>query len=138
MHVFTYGSLMYEAVWSQVVRGHYRQCLAGLAGYRRWCVRGEHYPGLWPAMATDKVSGVLYFDLEAGDLARLDAFEGAYYRRQRLPCEVAGEVVEAEVYLFRSRYRQLLTTREWQAETFERQGLQPFIQRYRGFMPPQK
>ena len=34
-NVFTYGSLMYEAVWTRVVRGQYASVRARLAGFRR-------------------------------------------------------------------------------------------------------
>lgn len=133
MHVFTYGSLMFDPVWSQVVRGRYRSASAELAGFQRWCVRGEQYPGLWAA-AGGHVSGRLYYDLDPADMSRLDAFEGDYYQRQSLSCEVGTETINAEVYLFKSRYRHLLSDQEWQPDAFERHGLQPFIQRYRGFL----
>ena len=40
-NVFTYGSLMYEAVWTRVVRGQYASVRARLAGFRRLAIRDE-------------------------------------------------------------------------------------------------
>ena len=45
-HVFAYGSLMYPAVWSRVVRGQYRSQPATVKGFRRVCVDGHEHPAL--------------------------------------------------------------------------------------------
>ena len=48
VNVFTYGSLMYEAVWSRVVRGQYPWVAARLPGFRRLAIRDAAYPAVVP------------------------------------------------------------------------------------------
>ena len=79
-HIFTYGSLMFAEVWQRVVRGSYRSAPATIVDHARYALRGETYPGMI-AEAGGTVLGVLYFAVDAQDLALLDAFEGTEYRR---------------------------------------------------------
>ncbi len=113
MHIFTYGSLMFPAVWTRVVAGCYRSTGACLAGFRRRRVRGEDYPCLERSAGEDgngddggdgghcgdggntgdggdhgQVMGVLYLDVAPADIASLDAFEGADYCRIEVPVTV--------------------------------------------------
>jgi len=134
MHLFTYGSLMFDPVWRRVVRGRYRSAPATLSGFRRWRVRGESYPGLWPGSDTDRVEGVLYFDIGAADLAALDRFEGTCYLRQVHDCVVGPAVEPAALYRIRPGSGHLLEAQPWDADWFAREGIAQFLQRYRGFM----
>ncbi len=84
--VFTYGSLMFERVWRQVVAGRYDRTPAILHGFRRQRVRRASYPSLQRCEG-HAVAGILHLDVADADLAALDAFEGADYRR--IPVEVA-------------------------------------------------
>ncbi len=131
MHLFTYGSLMYPPVWNRVVAGRYACCPATLAGYRRLQVRGEAYPALWPGEPGDRVTGVLYFDLQPADLGRLDRFEGEQYEHLRVICQTDAGPQEALAYGFRAHCRALLGTADWDPAWFEREGLKAFIRRYR-------
>ena len=45
-HVFTYGSLMFDRVWSRVVCGTYPAAAATLSGFRRQRVLDQDYPSL--------------------------------------------------------------------------------------------
>ena len=81
--VFTYGSLMFDPVWSRVVAGSYERCEAILQGYDRKAVRGETYPVLMPSSALSQVQGVVYCNVSSADLARLDHFEGEYISGRR-------------------------------------------------------
>ena len=62
-----------------------------------------YYPGrVYPALVTmpsHDASGMIISDLTALDMARLDAFEGDEYRRATIAVQVAGILVQAEVYL---------------------------------------
>jgi len=44
MNLFTYGSLMFAEVWSQLVRGDYVKRPARLHGFTRRRVHGDVYP----------------------------------------------------------------------------------------------
>lgn len=126
MNVFVYGSLMYPQVWARVVRGAYRGLPAVLHGYRRHALRDAAYPGATPA-AGARINGWLWLDVDAADLERLDAFEGAEYRRVAVAVDCAG-ASEAQVFLFAERER--LADRDWDPAAFEREHLEGFAQRH--------
>ncbi|MFT4102412.1 MAG: gamma-glutamylcyclotransferase family protein [Burkholderiaceae bacterium] len=132
--VFTYGSLMFPSVWTAVVRGRYPSQRAWLHGFRRYAVRDEAYP----AAVRDpgaRIAGRLYRDVDADDLARLDAFEGAEYERITVPVRPIGEdgrmddAVDAELYLFLPADR--IDPRDWDPGWFESEGLAAFSRQYR-------
>lgn len=120
-HVFTYGSLMFPAVWQRVVRGNYRSATAILDNHARYAVRGVDYPGV-VAQDHASVEGVLYFNVAEEDLARLDMFEGSEYRRIAVPLQagsVAGGATElvAHTYLYLDPAR--LSAVAWSPERFD-------------------
>lgn len=82
---FFYGTLMAPQVLSRVT-GHSTSTLtirpAILPDYRRHRVREADYPALLP-QAGSSVRGTLVDGLSAGDLRRLDVFEGSEYDRIR-------------------------------------------------------
>lgn len=134
MHLFTYGSLMFPPVWSAVVAGDYDSRAAVLHGFSRRAIRHETYPALIPAEAQRTVQGRVYLDIDAADLARLDRFEGAQYRRHTVQVISAdGAVFTTQVYLFRETCHSLLERHDWDAAWFEREGMELFLARYGGF-----
>lgn len=124
-HVFTYGSLMFADVWQRVVRGSYRSAPASMPGHARFAVKGETYPGMVPA-AGATVRGVMYFDVAPRDIAALDAFEGADYRRADLQAVLdSGEAITASAYIYRDVQR--LEHTGWRPEAFQ---MQRFLDTY--------
>ncbi|TFW07117.1 gamma-glutamylcyclotransferase [Oxalobacteraceae bacterium OM1] len=123
-HVFTYGSLMFPEVWERVVRGRYRSAAAELPGHARFALAGETYPGvvLQPGSV---VRGVLYFDVDAADLAALDAFEGEEYQRTTVTVDADGQCYEAGTYLY--LLPQKLSAAAWEPESFQ---MQRFLDTY--------
>lgn len=119
MHVFTYGSLMFPAVWRRVVRGSHRSVPAVLEGYARHAVRGELYPGIVRRPGAS-VEGVLYLDVGEADIAVLDAFEGDEYRRESVVVRTAAggrpETMTADAYLFLADHR--LAAGPWEPQHF--------------------
>lgn len=106
-HVFTYGSLMFDAVWSRVVQGRYRSIEGSVAEHARFAIDGEDYPGMVPH-GNVQTTGLLYLDVDAVDLARLDAFEGDDYRREVVTVAAADGVArEAQSYIYLRRDRLL-------------------------------
>ena len=131
MNVFTYGSLMYAGVWLRVVTGTYAQQKGVVRGFQRLRVNNEHYPGL--IKGEGDVAGVVYIDVSAGDMARLDQFEGELYRRELVEVVVEDESrIQAFVYVIRDEFKGILGD-TWSVEEFERQGLAEFVARYSGF-----
>ena len=133
-HVFAYGSLMFEPVWRHVVAGNYRHGPAQLRGFERFAVRDQTYPGVVRAdspLAT--VNGVVYFDVDAADLARLDRFEGAEYRRISVPVYDVRysddpQVLQASLYLYLPDDQ--LLAQPWDAANFEQVTMSQFIARF--------
>ena len=105
---------------------------ASLRGFQRLAVIDEEYPAVIPAV-DDEVTGILYRDLSAADLQRLDEFEGEYYQRLTVPVVTDLGKTEAEVYVFKPHYRHLLTGTAWDVEAFRVRGIQRFLQDYSGF-----
>ena len=146
-HVFTYGSLMFDRVWSGVVGGDYPAAAATLPGYLRERVRGQDYPSLVHAPSHGagcpqaSVDGVLYLGVNDADLAVLDRFEGSDYRR--IPVEVllreeasvgpagrfvAGSRLSADTYLFTARAK--VEPGPWDPRRFEREWMERFLREY--------
>ena len=124
-NIFTYGSLMFDEVWRQVVSGHYRSEAATLHHHQRHALTGLSYPGVVAAPGTH-VAGRLYRDVGIEDIARLDAFEGAEYRRDALQVMLTnGESVIAWTYIWLDPQR--LSGQPWQSEAFQ---LREFLQTY--------
>lgn len=133
MHVFTYGSLMLASVMEAVTGCRFAAREALLRGYARFRVKGASYPGVVASVAAT-TDGVLYLDVEAASIARLDAFEGAFYQRTRVEVEtVAGERLPAEVYVVPPRHCDHLSSEAWRLDDFRRAHLAAFLASYHGF-----
>ena len=131
-HLFVYGSLMFEPVWKKLVKpSNTKQC-AVLCAYQALVVRGETYPGL-VANAESETQGVLVLNVNDRDLQRLDRFEGKYYQRISVTVKSHGKNYPAQVYIFKQRYKFLLSSKLWDAGKFKKHGLKLFLRRYGGF-----
>lgn len=129
-HVFAYGSLMFPQVWGQVVCARPAARPARLHGFERLVVRGETYPAIVECVGA-WVDGVVYLDVRAGDLRRLDAFEGADYERRALPIRLLdgiGDRLDAQAYVWTDPSR--LESCLWDPDWFARDGLPVFLATY--------
>lgn len=134
MNIFTYGSLMFERVWTVVVAGTYRKTNARLFGYQRRKIRGEAYPALVPGTAGDRVDGVVYLDVGQRDAARLDRFEGSYYSKKREICSLPdGSRISTWVYVFKEKFADLVEPQTWDPEWFEKKAIHTFMAAYQGY-----
>lgn len=116
---------MFPRIWQRVVRGNYRSAPAVVNGYARFAVIGQTYPGMI-AHPGAVVSGVVYFDVDADDIALLDAFEGQEYRRDTLQAQLEnGAMVTASAYLYRNKSG--LTAAAWDPERFQ---IERFMERH--------
>lgn len=129
--VFVYGSLMYLPVWGQVVKGVYACKAATANGFQRYAVPGETYPAM-VRTAGAAVRGLVWLDVNADDIARLDAFEGSEYAREEINIEIegTGEVLLADTYLWLKP--DVLVGELWQVARFEAEGMQQFLGKHVG------
>lgn len=132
-NLFTYGSLMCSDIMAKVA-GCQNDCTqASLHNFFRAKMRNEEYPGIMPQPDT-KVLGVLYVNLTAVALHRLDLFEGEMYQRQEV--EVVTEtnrLTPAMTYVIKPQYRHLLSDKEWDFSEFLSAGKEKFEKSYIGF-----
>ena len=112
MHVFTYGTLMFPEVWQAVVGRQFSTVAATASGYAIYRVRDAVFPGIVAAGERDKVHGVVYLDVDAASLARLDLFEDDFYRRETLSliCD-DGHQRAADAYVVPDESREVLSAR---------------------------
>ena len=131
VNVFTYGSLMFDPVWSRVVAPGHDRCEAILTGYDRKAVRGEVYPVIVPSSTCSQVQGLVYLDVSVPDLARLDRFEGEYYfRKTEQVVTLNKTILPAEIYVLKEEYYAIISTREWDPVHFSTTGIHSFMHRY--------
>jgi gamma-glutamylcyclotransferase (GGCT)/AIG2-like uncharacterized protein YtfP len=131
VNVFTYGSLMYDRVWSRVVTGQYARQNGVVKGFQRLQIKNESYPGL--IKGKGRVTGVVYLAVSAEDVTRLDRFEGELYRREMVEVICSdGRHVPAAFYLIKDQFKNLLAG-EWSQSQFELHGLAKFEAKYVGF-----
>ena len=131
-HLFAYGTLMCGDIMAEV-SGSLPASLPGvLHGYRRQCLRGEHYPAL-VAHPRANVNGVLYLDVPAAAWARLDRFEGDMYSRQQVQVVLSDNVTAtAMTYVLENKFLDCVEGEEWDFETFSRKWKDPFRRAYTG------
>lgn len=132
-HIFTYGSLMFERIWSHVVQGNYEHQTGTLSGYVRRCIANEKYPAILPGLKSSKVEGVLYHNISSEDVLRLDSFEGSFYIRKPVRIQTDEDIFTADTYVLNESYKHILTAKEWDPERFEKEGIEIFLERYFGF-----
>ena len=135
MHVFTYGTLMFPAVWRAVVGREFAAVGGTAAGFAIYRVRDAVFPGILATGETDSVAGVVYLDVDDASLARLDRFEDTFYERQSLwiDCD-DGQRRSANAYVVPAHQRDVLTAEPWGREQFVATGgLEHFLSRFAGF-----
>ena len=133
MNIFTYGSLMFPAVMKAVTGLEFPAKRARVKNYARFKVKGESYPGLTPLEGAF-TEGVLYLNIDALSVKRLDGFEGKLYERAKILAEaLGGESLIAQTYLIRPQYRNRLSSDQWDPVYFEKADLREFMASYRGF-----
>lgn len=130
-NVFTYGSLMFDPVWSRVVAGTYDRLEAVLHGYDRKRIRDDVYPVIFPASPLSRVEGIVYQAVTATDLARLDSFEGEYYFRKTAQVVLADTFsLAAEVYVLKEEYYVIISPDSWDPVQFSTTDIHYFMHSY--------
>jgi len=133
MKIFAYGTLLIPDVMYAVTARKFRFKNAILRGYARFTVKGEAFPGIIPV--TNAVTeGIIYIDVDKWSLERLDAFEGDLYQRTPILAEIkGGEIFNAEAYVVKPKFRNHLSSSEWNMKEFAQKHLKAFLEAYSGF-----
>lgn len=126
-NIFVYGSLMYDAVWKQVVLGKYQFSEGTLHGYERIRIQNEVYPGL-RCNSQAQVKGRVWLDVSALDVCRLNEFEGDYYDlADATALTSSGKQLPVTFYMIKPEYQHILDDRSWDQSEFESTYIQQFI-----------
>jgi len=134
INIFTYGSLMFDRVWSLVVDGTYRKTEAVLTGFDRKGIKGEVYPAIYPSSTHSRVRGIVYKDITEADLGKLDIFEGEYYfRKSEKVITKDNGIIPAEIYVLKEEYYTLISNLDWNAANFKKIDIHHFLADYTGF-----
>jgi gamma-glutamylcyclotransferase (GGCT)/AIG2-like uncharacterized protein YtfP len=133
MNIFTYGSLMFPAVMTAVTGREFLSRKARVKNYARFKLTGESYPGLTPLEGA-VTEGVLYLNIDALSVRRLDDFEGELYERKEISADpLDGESLIAHAYVIKAQHRDRLSSAPWDPIHFEKADLLRFMASYRGF-----
>lgn len=133
MNLFAYGTLQVPAVMERVAGGPVAAPEpAVLTGYRRFLLRDKTYPGIVET-AEATVAGMLFRDLTAEVVRRLDAFEDPIYERLPVRVTLGAETVDAFAYVVPVARRGLLDTVEWSLERFRERDLTRFLETHGGW-----
>jgi gamma-glutamylcyclotransferase (GGCT)/AIG2-like uncharacterized protein YtfP len=133
VHLFVYGSLMFEPVWTRLVQGTYVKRSARLHGFTRRKVRNDVYPVIFKSHDGEWVDGLVYLHVGTEDIKRLDFFEGEFYDRQSHTIVVAGyEKLAADVYVLKDDYLYMTDNVAWDPQWFAHEGLATFLGHYKG------
>jgi hypothetical protein len=122
---------MFDHVWSKVVDGSYDRCAGILQGYDRKGIQDEVYPVIFPSSMESQVQGIVYLDVAAYDLVKLDQFEGEhFFRKTEQVLAPDMTLLPAEVYILKEEYYTFISPKEWDPVHFSTTGIQFFIHNY--------
>src|SRR5690606_37717737 len=120
MHLFTYGTLMFPAVWRLVVGREYRTAAAALNGFQVRRAAGQLFPVMFAGDAEDVVHGLVYFDLDDAALRLLDEFESDLYQRSSVTVRLISDArqLHCETYVLPTRNLRHASDEAWSAKWF--------------------
>lgn len=123
VNVFVYGPLMLVDVVKAAVGRELTRRGATVNGYMQLRLKDQSQAALIPF--PDAVTeGVVYMDVDAESLRRMDAFLGNAFERGYVNVQAGeGEWVEAETHFFRLSRRKELSAKPWDEEEFRKRGM---------------
>ncbi len=105
---------MDDAVWARVAQEKCVRHRAVLHGYEARKLRGVTFPGLVEC-AGAVTPGLVYFDVSAAAMARLDAYEDDFYERLPVPVVLEdGSKLVPDVYLMLPAYPDMVLSERWE------------------------
>lgn len=126
-HLFCYGTLCFADIMRRVSGALPRSTPGMLLDYACYGLAGLPYPGIVPQCG-NRVNGVLYQGLSRAQFAKLDAYEGAQYRRIRVWIRSGQDQrVRAWTYVLQPRYYHRLSGQAWSLEQFRVEQLARYL-----------
>lgn len=124
---------MFPEVWQAVIGRMFATVEGTAAGFAVFRVRDAVFPGI--VEATDgSVRGVVYLDVDADSIERLDKFEDDFYGRRSIWVDCDGQRIAADAYVVPEVNGGVLTDEPWDRDSFVASGgLEHFINRFAGF-----
>lgn len=124
---------MCQDIMHKVAGSDFAHCRATLADYLRFSVKQEVYPAI-AEKAGAVVNGMVYFDVPENAWLRLDDFEGDMYARISVKVKSANnQLINADTYVIRPEFQQLLDTPGWDLDDFIRFSKHRFENSFLGF-----
>ncbi|RZA02099.1 MAG: gamma-glutamylcyclotransferase [Moraxellaceae bacterium] len=131
MHnLFTYGSLMFPAVWQQLVPTPGFSTCAFLPGFSRRLIFLDTYPLLIADAKSSGILGKIYYGLTEADIARLDWFEGEIYQRIAVEAFTEQGKLSCQTYVPKQEFNMLAMQDSWRGDIFRQTQLPIFLARY--------
>jgi len=117
--LFTYGALMYQPIWLNVVQQHCTPIPAVAQGLLRCAIENSNRCALITASPEARVSGMLYGGLTAEHIRALDAFAGEMFERQEVLVHTATEPMLAQAYKIKPEFKDCVQPFCWDQREFE-------------------
>ena len=122
---------MAPEVWEAVTGVLHPSAPATISGYIRRTVAGACFPGI---LATgdlgDRVTGLIYREIDVASLELLDEFESDFYVRGGVDAvDAAGQITPCEAYIVPPENAHLLAESPWDFEQFAADELDRYLER---------
>ncbi len=128
MNVFAYGTLMFPEVWRRIVGQERPGMKARVEGFALYRVQNAVFPGMVHE-GGGEVWGVVYEGIDEETLFELDAYESDFYEREVVEAvAVDGRTYDCEAFVVPLSHRAALTEQAWDAEAFEKNDLQAYLE----------
>ncbi|HMP05807.1 MAG TPA: gamma-glutamylcyclotransferase [Lacipirellulaceae bacterium] len=128
MHLFTYGTLMFPEVWQAVVGREFAFASGAVFGYKVRRVKNGVYPVMLETIATARVAGKIYLDVDEAALGVLDDFESDFYQRTPVVVNLAdGAQLACHAYVLPDQRRDWASDDHWIADEFARRHLAAYL-----------
>jgi len=126
-HLFTYGTLELPEVFAAITGRQITGFAAKLAGYARYRLQGEAYPGIIAAPG-ESLQGTVYRDLDAATHKKIDHYEDTCYEKRQVTVRLDdGRELTALAYVIPEDKSRLLSSQHWDRQQFIEQHLENFL-----------
>ena len=126
MKLFVYGTLIFDEILSELLKRKFVSAPGLLENYEMKKFLNAEYPGII-AEKNSRVSGKIIFNINAQDIAILDAYEGVMYKRRILKVKTNSKEYDCQVYIVKGKYRKKLSEDPWCPLGFRNNSLNSYV-----------